>query len=95
MGKSAAMSKIDAKSNPKSIPICYHASSRLIFEKPGTNMMPLLLTFRYDTVMADMKFCPFCGSKAKIDKPSPGAPGFQVFWYAVSGRRHECFSVRR
>ena len=29
--------------------------------------------------MADLKKCPFCGSEAKIDKPSRGAPGWQVF----------------
>jgi len=29
--------------------------------------------------VADLKSCPFCGSKAKIDKPSATAPGWQVF----------------
>jgi Lar family restriction alleviation protein len=29
--------------------------------------------------MADLNTCPFCGSKAKLDKPSRGAPGWQVF----------------
>jgi Lar family restriction alleviation protein len=30
-------------------------------------------------LMTDIKRCPFCGSKAKIDEPSRGAPGWQVF----------------
>lgn len=29
--------------------------------------------------MPALKVCPFCGSKAKIDKPSLSAPGWQVF----------------
>jgi len=29
--------------------------------------------------VADLLKCPFCGSKAKIDKPSTSAPGWQVF----------------
>jgi len=29
--------------------------------------------------VADLKSCPFCNSKAKIDKPSRSAPGWQVF----------------
>ena len=29
--------------------------------------------------MPELKTCPFCGSKPKIDKPSAGAQGWQVF----------------
>ncbi len=29
--------------------------------------------------MADLKTCPFCGSKAKIDQPTRSATGWQVF----------------
>jgi hypothetical protein len=29
--------------------------------------------------MPELLRCPFCNSKAKIDKPSAGSPGWQVF----------------
>lgn len=29
--------------------------------------------------MSDLKSCPFCGAKAKLDTPSRSAPGWQVF----------------
>jgi hypothetical protein len=31
-----------------------------------------------DSVMADLKPCPFCSSKARLDPPSAGSPGWQV-----------------
>ena len=34
---------------------------------------------RHNHPMPEFLNCPFCGSKAKVDKPSLSAPGWQVF----------------